>query len=207
MLNRRYMKGGRLYGGGETGAADWTDKPDVVLRENIFYHALVFVTHFHLILFLKFSFHLLPFFSRNPLPNPPPHSSPGIQFPSASPVLSSPQVTAIYRPDAPSCEKPRNACGCGKRIQGGLEASLRLLAGVKQKGRKTRVRYVITNHISPWPQRAKPSRLWVMWPGLPWFSFLFALLQLTAVTRLQLPLCPGSEASAQPQKCLHCTIL
>lgn len=59
-----------------------------------------------------------------------------------------------------------------------------LLVGVKEKRRKTRVILVITNHKNPWPQRVKPSRLHVMWPGYPGFSslLLYSSLQSKPVS-------------------------
>lgn len=48
-----------------------------------------------------------------------------------------------------------------------------LLVRVKKKGRKNGAKTVIPNHRFSWPQRAKPSRLWAMWPRSPLFSSFF----------------------------------
>ena len=54
-----------------------------------------------------------------------------------------------------------------------------LLAGVKEKRRKNGVKLVIPNYKFSWPQRVKPSRLHVMWPGRPGFPsfFIYSCLQ------------------------------
>lgn len=75
-----------------------------------------------------------------------------------------------------------------------------LLVRVKKKGRKNGAKTVIPNHRFSWPQRAKPSRLWAMWPRSPHFFFLFPLLWLTAKTRIRTPLCPFSRSSLTRHK-------
>ena len=50
--------------------------------------------------------------------------------------------------------------------------------------------FVIPNHKNPWPQRAKPSGLRVMWPGCPGFPSFLLYSSLQPNPRFPIPLSP-----------------